>query len=221
MLNYYRRYRHNRKVAKIKEGDGHSLKPFKFWQMLTRSLYHIDLKNRSGHYDKYSVNVEYYEAGEEVELYLNDKHIGSSSSPATFPVPGGYIDVQTTLYGLKRMHYVGDNHSEIVLEPNVGTAEDLRKKFALKYPFASRLISWLAIFILLLSLIVGIPQFIDLITHLDIISENIGTFNSPINLPGWLNTTIIILAAAAALERALTLKNNWLIDIDTTTYGDG
>lgn len=189
--------------------------------MLTRSLYHIDLKNTSGQYDKYSVNVEYYEAGEEVELYLNDKHIGSSSSPATFPVSGGYIDVQTTLYGLKRMHYVGDNHREIVLDPNAGTAEELRNKFALKYPLASRLISWLAIFILLLSIIVGIPQFIELITHLDIISENIGTFNSPINLPGWLNTTFTVLAALAALERALTLKSNWLIDIDTTTYGDG
>lgn len=220
MLKYYRRYRHSRKVAKIKQGDGHTMKPFQFWQMITRSIYHIKLENTSGHEEKYSVDVEYYEAGDEVKLYLNDKHISSSSTPATFPVPGGYIDIQTTLYGLKRMHYVSDDHVDVVLEPDPRTAEGIRKKLTLHYPLASRLIGWAAIFILLISLVLGIPQIIEYVTYIDFIQERFGTFNSPINLPDWLNVTLAILAIIAALERALTLKNHWLIDMDATTYGD-
>lgn len=220
MLKYYRRYRYSREVAKIKSGDGHMLKPFRFWQMITRTLYHIKIENAEGHADKYSVDVEYYEVGDEVKLYLNDKHIGTSSTPATFPVAGGYIEVQTTLYGLKRMHYVSDHGEDRLMEPDPRTAEGLREKLELNYPLASRLISSAAVFILLISLVLGLPQIIEYVTHIDFISERFGTFNSPIHLPNWLNITLSILAVTAALERALTLKNHWLIDMDTTTYGD-
>ena len=43
-----------------------------------------------------------------------------------------------------------------------------------------------------------------------------GTFTSPIQLPAWLNTALLVAGIIAAFERALTLRNHWLIDADTT-----
>jgi hypothetical protein len=35
-------------------------------------------------------------------------------------------------------------------------------------------------------------------------------------LPAWANTTVTVAGVLAATERALTLRNHWLIDLDTT-----
>lgn len=38
-------------------------------------------------------------------------------------------------------------------------------------------------------------------------------------LPGWLNTIVALAGVAASLERAFTLRNHWLIDLDTWWLG--
>lgn len=35
------------------------------------------------------------------------------------------------------------------------------------------------------------------------------------SLPSWLNTTLTVAGVLASLERALTLRNHWLPDVDT------
>ncbi|MFC7592159.1 hypothetical protein ACFQYP_56870 [Nonomuraea antimicrobica] len=44
------------------------------------------------------------------------------------------------------------------------------------------------------------------------VTQRFGTFTSPIRLPGWLNFTLALGAAAGGWERALRLRYNWLLD---------
>ncbi|MBB5640538.1 hypothetical protein [Cryobacterium roopkundense] len=52
------------------------------------------------------------------------------------------------------------------------------------------------------------------------ISERIGSFTSPMLLPAGANSTLIVATALASLERALTLRQHWLIDPDSTWSDD-
>ncbi|MGI6879699.1 hypothetical protein [Microbacterium sp. gxy059] len=149
-------------------------------------------------------------------LYRDGVQLYRSTLPATFPVPGGVIEVAASGYGASRMHFVSERGGEQVLAPHSRTAEGLRARFDRRFPAASRGIGVLAIIILLIGLVTGIPQMIEIITQIDPIAERIGTFTSPIQLPFWLNTTLLIAGMLAATERALTLRNHWLIDFDTT-----
>lgn len=218
MFKTYRRWRKNRAIKKIKPGDGHPLKPYKFWQPFSRSLFFIKLTEEDGKTNTYAVDVHYFNENETAELYRNGKHEATSPLPATFPVPSGYIEVATTSYGLKRMHYVTQEGNEQQLSPHPRSMEGLRMRLDMNFPKLSRLISILAILILISSVILGLPQLIALISQIEIISEHIGTFESPINIPGWANTALLIGGLLAALERAASLRNHWLIDMETSWW---
>ena len=69
------------------------------------------------------------------------------------------------------------------------------------------------------GLVLFVPQLLELVTQWDFVAERVGTFTSPISLPTWLNTTLFVAGIAASLERALTLRNHWLIDVDTWWLG--
>ncbi len=219
MLKQYKKWQRNKRVKKIKEGDGHWIKPFRFWQLFTRTIFHIHLNDQEGVRRKYSVSVEFFDEKEQAKLYIDDRHTATSDVPASFPVPDGYIELDMTMYGLKRMHYVS-GEAEQMLEPDRRSAEGLRKRFHWRFPMISKWVGWIAVFTLLVSLVLGIPQIIEVITYMDFIREHVGTFTSPIQLPQSLNITLLILSAIAALERALTLKNHWLIDMETNSFED-
>ena len=57
------------------------------------------------------------------------------------------------------------------------------------------------------------PQLLQAVTEWHVIADRFGTYSSPIVLPGWLNTTLLIAGLAASLERALMLRSHWLIDL--------
>lgn len=219
MFKYYKKKFHNRKFNKIQEGDGSLLKPMRFWQLLSRTIFHKTFIDNNGEKRKYSVDVHFYTEKKEAKLYIDKRQAAWASTPASFPVFDGNIEVEVGTYGLKRMHFVNGDKEEI-LNPDVRSAEGIRSKFHRNNPRISKIISRLAVIILLISLILGLPQIIELLTEIDIFKENFGTFTSPLQLPKELNIALLIGTALAALERALTLKHHWLIDFETNTYDD-
>src|SRR5690606_32984609 len=166
----------------------------------------------------YAVNVNYFNEKSTAELYRDGQHYATSKLPAVFPVPGGVIEVAISTYGLKRMHYVTEDETEHQLYPDRRSSEGLRMRFDTRFPKASSAIGVAAIVILLVSLTLGLPQLAAVISQLPIIADNWGSFESPIVLPDWLNTTLLICGGLAALERALMLRSHWLIDMETSRW---
>lgn len=214
------RQRRQRRMKKVKAGDGRPLKRYRWWQVFSRTVFLLDHTDDDGATTQYAVDVDYFELEGKVALYKDGRQEATAVLPASFPTPIGAIDVETISFGLKRMHLVREDGSEQQLRPQAGTPEHWRARFGHRHPRAARVVAGLAIVILLGSLVVVLPQALEMLTQIDWIAENVGTFTSPISLPTWLNTTLLVAGIVAALERALTLRNHWLIDMDTWMFGD-
>lgn len=215
MLGKYKSFRKKRRIKKVKDANGEPLKKIHFWQYLHRTVFH---KRIGG--DLYSVDVDLYGKelmGPESALYKNGVRIKESTVPSVYEVPGGFIEVETTTYGVKKINYVTDT-DEVQLIPDRHSLEGKRASFDSKFPSASKWVGYIAIVILIIGLIIAIPAVIELITGLDLVADNVGTFTSPFQFPAWLNGTLLILGLTAATERALSLKNHWLIDMETNTF---
>ncbi|GAB3044357.1 hypothetical protein GCM10027079_06040 [Sediminivirga luteola] len=212
----WRRWRRQRTMKKVQPGTGKPLRPFRWWRALLGTRFHLDLPQPAGEAPaQYAVDVNYFAEEYRADLYLDGRHHAGSTLPAAFPVPGGVIEVAASAYGLKRMHYIGDDGESQQLQPHPRTTEGMRARFGRRFPRASRLIGAAAIVVLLVSLTVGIPQLVQFVTGFDAVAQYTGTFTSPINLPGWANTAVTAAAVLAAFERAITLRNHWLIDMET------
>ncbi|HIY24637.1 MAG TPA: hypothetical protein H9837_10105 [Candidatus Brachybacterium merdigallinarum] len=149
-------------------------------------------------------------------LYRDGVQVARANFPAVFPVPDGAIEVATGTYGLTRMHLVPEQGPARALRPHPRTMEGRRSRFGQRHPALSRLLGVVAVLVLLISLAVTVPQIVEQVTTLEPVAERVGTFTSPISLPAWANTSLLVIGALAAFERALTLRNHWLIDADTT-----
>jgi hypothetical protein len=225
----FQRLRRQRRLGRAKPGDGSALKDLRWWQTLSRTQFSLDPDPAAGRDASYIVDVRYLatelEGGKIAEgarhapisFYREGRQLHIANSPVAFEVPDGTVEVATGSYGLTRMHHVpADGGPARTLRPHPRSAEGLRARFGRRHPGASRLIGVLAIIMLLIGLVLMVPQAAELITSLDPVAERIGTFTSPIQLPAWLNITVTVAGALAAVERALTLRNHWLIDADTT-----
>ena len=122
-----------------------------------------------------------------------------------YEVPGGIIEVETTSYGVKRIHYITDT-DEVQLIPDKYSLEGKRANFDSKFPAASKWVGYFAIVILIIGLIIGVPAMLELVTRWDLVADNYGTFTSPFQFPEWLNITLLVISLLAATERALSLK---------------
>lgn len=220
MRDKFRERRARRRVRKVKPGDGSLLQPYRWWQLLQRSLFTIELENASGKSHTYAVDLNYFDWDDRAHLYTDGVQTAVSKLPAAFPVPGGHIEVVTTLYGLRRMHLVPGNGSQQVLTPDPHSAEGLRATLERRRPLLGKTIGAVAIVVLLGSLVLGIPMLLELVTQWDVVADQVGTFTSPFDLPSWANTTVLVAAIIAAVDRALMLRYHWLIDLDTTWLGD-
>ena len=129
MLCQYQRWRRQKAVNRVKRGDGHSLEPYRLRHLFSRSLFYTKLPEDNGTICTYAVNVNYFSEESTAELYRNGKHWATSELPAVFPVPGGVIEVTTSTYGLKRMHYVADDGETHLLYPDRRSTEGLRMRF--------------------------------------------------------------------------------------------
>lgn len=216
----FRRWRRKRALAKVKEGDRSALKPYRFYQPLSRSLFFLSLTDPAGRVHEYAVDVPFFADESKADLYSDGVQISTSKLPAAFSVPGGVIEVATSTFGLTRMHHVSDGGEEHVLTPHRRSAEGLRARFGHRFPWVSRLLGWTAIVVLLVGLAVLLPQLLAWGTRIDVVAEHVGTFTSPIELSSGANTALLVAGIVAGLERALTLRNHWLIDAETWWFGD-
>lgn len=183
--------------------------------MLGRSLFYAPLETQDGQLKHYAVNVRYFDWDEKADLYLNGAHHARAKLPAAFPVEGGTIEVATTTYGLKRMHYVDTTGATRVLKPDPASAEGLRARLAQRAPLVSRMIGILAVVILLTLLPFSLLQLAEMLSHTEFAQQFVEPFTSPLRLPEWASTPALVLSILAVIERALTLRNHWLIDFET------
>lgn len=225
----FTRLKRSRQLRRAKPGDGSALKDQRWWQLFTRTQFFLDPDELAGRTAHYAVDVRYLAAELEggkiaegarhapVALYRDGLQQQIANPPVAFAVPGGVIEVATSAYGLTRMHHVEEGSREgRTLRPHPRSLEGLRARFGRRHPGASRAIGVLAVLLLLVGLVLMVPQAAELVTSLDVVAERVGAFTSPIQLPTWANTSLLIAGALAATERALTLRNHWLIDADTT-----
>ncbi|MFB9659786.1 hypothetical protein ACFQS3_08460 [Glycomyces mayteni] len=187
------------------------LRPVRRLDVLHRSLHEIDLGDGPV---RYAVEVDTGRDWTAV-LYADGAFVAEADLPARFPVPGGVIEADHGLYGVSRMHFVGADGGERRLAPARGTLEDLRGRFGRRHPRASRAIGAAAVAVLLVNLVLAAPQALELVSEVPRIAERFGTFESPVDLPWWLNASLYAAGAAAATERVLTFRRNRIVDFET------
>lgn len=210
-------------ARKAKPGDGHALKRFRWWQMFSRSLFHLQLSAAAGTTQLWSVDVRLGgDSNGEVwaQLYLDGRNQARSKLPAAFAIPGGTIEVATSNYGVKRCHCVSDDGTSRVLMPDPASAEGRRARLDRKRPTLSRAIGFVSVVVLVVALVLGVPQLIEDITRIPPVADAIGTFVSPIHLPVWMNISLVVAAIVASTERALRMRYNWILDGGLFDGGD-
>jgi hypothetical protein len=208
--------RRRRAVRRVKRGDGRPLKRFRWWQYLGRGLFYLRLSNGGGRATVYAVDVRHWGAqgGGEVKahVYLDGRHHAESKIPAVFPVEGGAIEVAMSGVGFKRCHYVTADGAERQLTPDPKSAEGHRARLDRNHPALSRMIGFGSLVLLLIGAGLLVLQLLEPISEIPPIAESIGTFDSPIDLPVWLNIALGLATGVASLERATRLRYHWLLD---------
>ncbi|PGH43663.1 hypothetical protein COO58_03820 [Micromonospora sp. WMMA1996] len=207
-------WRHRRAAKRIKSGDGRALKRLRWWQLPFRALFYLPLPNGDGRQTVYAVDIPRRtdpEGGKaRAHLYLDGRHHAESKLPAVFPVEGGLIEVAISAFGLKRCHYVTTAGAEHPLIPDPKSAEGRRARVEHEHPTLSRSLSFLSALMLLVGVGLNLLQLAEPMSRIPPIAENIGTFESPIHLPIWLNFALAVGAALGSTERALRLRHSVL-----------
>lgn len=203
-------FRQNRRLARVRPGDGSTIQDFRFWQLFSRSVFVLD-DSVDGHV--YEVDVRHgadsTSKRSPASLYRDGVQINRATLPATFPVPGGAVDVAVSQYGLKRMHFVADDGSERMLRPHPRSQEGLRARFGRRFPVASAAVGVLSVLVLLAGAAVTLTVGLEALTRVDVVAAHVGTFVSPVPIPEWVRRVAPILGAVAGIERALTLRSRW------------
>lgn len=202
-------------VRRARPGDDHPLQRYRWWQLFSRSLFHLELDGVAGAPEHWSVDVRHGgDSNGEVWalLYLDGRNQARSKLPAAFRIPGGIVEVATSSYGLKRCHYVADDGTTRMLTPDPASAEGRRARLDQNRPALGRAIGIVSVVVLVIALVLGVPQIIEDITRIPPVADAVGTFVSPIRLPAWTNITLVVGALVASTERALRLRYNWMLD---------
>ena len=203
-------------LAKVRPGDGSRLRQYRVWQLFSRSLFGLELADCSGGRHVFEVDVRHMAdstTARRPTALWDGVQISCANVPVAFPVPGGVIEVATSPYGLKRMHHVRDDGSVRMLRPHPRSAEGLRARFDQRFPRASTVIGAVAVVVLLVGLAVTLSVAVEGITRIPVVAAHVGTFTSPIHLPGWTKVALPVAGFVAALERSLMLRNQWLAKI--------
>jgi hypothetical protein len=207
-------WRQQRMIKRIKDGDGRPLKRFRWWQLLSRALFHLPLTHPDGRRTIYAVDlprrVDMNGGKVKAHLYLDGRHRAESTVPAAFPVEGGIIEVATSAYGVKRSHYVTPDGVERQLLADPKSAEGRRARVASEHPALHRSINFFSVVLLLVGVGLNLLQLAEPVSQIPPIAENLGRFESPVHLPVWLNFALAVGAIAASTERALRLRYSFL-----------
>lgn len=202
---------------RVKPGDGRPLPPFRWWQILGRSLFLLDLEGVGGVTTTFAVDVRQLGDRDDGEvrarLYRDGVQVAVSRLPARFAVPGGRIEVAARASGLRRCHFVPDAGEERQLTPHPRSAEGLRARLHHRHPVLSRVIGVIATAIVLVGVCITVPQLVETISQVPAIAESVGTFTSPIRLPTTVNILLTLAVILASTERALRLRSSWLDEL--------
>ncbi|WP_375001549.1 hypothetical protein [Aeromicrobium sp. CTD01-1L150] len=212
-----------RAARRVKPGDGHALKRYRWWQLLSRTLFHLRLPGGDGTQETWSVDVRLWgdDDGEvRAHLYRDGRHHARSKLPATFPVSGGTVEVVASTFGLRRCHYVSSEGLERQLEPDPATAEGRRLHLARRRPVLSRVVGAASMAVLVVAVAIGLPQVVQEISQIPPVARTIGSFTSPVQLPAALNVALLVATLVASTERALRLRYHWLLDGGLFDGGD-
>lgn len=202
-------------VRRAKPGDDHPLQRYRWWQLFSRSLFHLRLEGVTGAPEVWSVDVRHGgDSNGEVWalLCLDGRNQSRSRLPAAFRIPGGTIEVAKSSYGLKRCHYVADDGTPRMLVPDRASAEGRRSRLDQTSPTLSRAIGVVSVVVLLIALVLGVPQIVEDITRIPPVADAVGTFVSPFRLPAWANISLVVAGLVASTERALRMRYNWILD---------
>lgn len=210
---FSKKQRRQRAAQRAEPGNGQPLKPFRRWQPTFRSLYHLRLAEA-----EYAVDVSHLhqftsdDGKGKAFLYREGRQIAGSRLPAAFPVPGGWIEVAATSFGLQRCHYVTEDGTEEQLLPDPASAEGRRARLSRERPVLSRVIGIGSLLMVVVALLLLIPQLAEVVFRVPLVAERFGTFTSPLDLPRWLNIAIGLAAALASVERGSRLRYSRLLD---------
>lgn len=196
-------------------GDGSPLKPFRWWQFLSRSLRTIELPEGSSRV----VTVDVRRGGDlsdgvvRARLYVDGALRASSALPARFDVPGGAIEVATSAFGLRRCHYVANDGRAKPLAPHPASAEGRRAALHHDHPSLSRAIGALSLLLVVGGLCIEVPQLVEALSRIPAVADSIGVFTSPIRLPLGVNLLITAAAILGSVERALRMRAGWIDEL--------
>lgn len=191
------------------------LREFRPHHVLHRALYTVDRPGADGSTVTWTVEIDAGQEDGHAVLYADGVEVATAEPPGEFPVPGGTIEVATSMYGMQRVHLVLEDGTEERLRPVEGTLEDLRGRLARRHPRVSRAVARTAVVVLAVNLVLAVPAGLELLTGLDGVAERFGTFTNPIDLPTWLDRTTLVAGVLAAVERALTWKRHKVLDAET------
>jgi hypothetical protein len=204
-------YKRRWQLSKAKPGDGSPLQAYRWWQLLSRALFAIELDGQV-----FEVDVRHgrdsSSSKRPAALYRDGLQILAGNLPVTFPVPGGVIEVATSQYGVKRMHHVADDGHERVLSPHPRSLEGRRARFEQRHPRTSAAVGAVGLAVLLVGLAVTLAVAAEQVTRVEAVAQYVGTFVSPIHLPSWAKIALPVAGALAATDRALRLKSTWMAD---------
>ncbi|MBO0919283.1 hypothetical protein J1G42_00385 [Cellulomonas sp. zg-ZUI222] len=204
-----------RRTGTIQPGEGHALTPYRPWQLLTRSLFHLHLTDAAGAPRTWSVDVRHGgdDDGEvRAELYLDGLHHATATLPAAFPVPDGAIEVATSGYGLRRIHHVRHDGSVRQLVPDPASAEGWRARLDRTHPALSRALALASVSVLLVALALGAPQIVEQLTAIPPVAQVVGgPWTGPFRLSETANIALVVATIAASTERALRLRYSRLL----------
>ncbi|MFS0786666.1 hypothetical protein ABC345_09840 [Shouchella sp. 1P09AA] len=215
MFRFFRQQKRRLAIKKVKAGDGHTLKPYRLWHIFTHSLFHITITKENNEQVHYALKSRYFADDSSVDLYHGKTHVAYSTLPASIPIENGILEVKSGGSGINQIRYRTDEAETFSIYPDKRSVRGWRLGLHRHFPVISNCLGLLAILVLLASLALGLPQIVEQISEIPWIAEHIGTFQSPINLPVWLNVAIGLATGFAATERALMLRSHWLIDMET------
>ncbi|EXG82215.1 hypothetical protein [Cryptosporangium arvum] len=202
-------------AKRVRPGDGRPLERFRWWQLFTgRKLFSLQVGETA-----YAVDVRLTgkQAGDDgmAHLFVNGRHQARSRMPAAFPVAGGTIQVAQSTVGLKRAHYVTTQGGEYLLTPDPRSVIGRRLRFAREHRVLSRWIAAFSVVALVCGLGINLVQLLEPILGVPPIVERFGRFESPIDLPVWVNVALGAAATLGAVERSWRLRHNWLDSLGT------
>lgn len=210
----YGRWWRRRAARRLRAGDGEPIPRFRWWQTLSRSVLSVALREPDGTVSTYTVDVRLMgdrdDGAVRARLYRDGALSLHSTVPASFPVPGGHIQVVVGTYGLQRCSYVQDDGAESRLTPHPATAEGRRARLQVTHPRLSTLVGVVSTVVVLVGICVAVPQLVETISQAPPIADALGVFESPVRLSPAANVALGIAVVAASTERAMRLRSSWL-----------